>query len=194
MRKDELNVLKSLIAGGIPARLAKANTRWPEVRKELDAGIAPDAIARSVAPTFLPLLPLLPVLPVVDPGTVVSGALDAAGKLIGLVFPPPPPLPAGFSCENELTNCTPVFIGTIGAGDLMKISVSNNGTLPFDTSGSVEVLADPPIPTPPGAVGRTPTIAGNNEIVVSGPITIWLHLKGQEDACDVKVTVFPKGK
>lgn len=183
MRKPELEVLRHTVSAGISAVVARVRIPWARVRGEIAGGVPPLEISKRVL-AFLPGLPI-------DPGGLLSGAGDLLGKGLDLVIPKKPPLPVGYVSENELTNCTPVCLGTIPAGASAKLSVSNNGTLPFDSSGYVEVLSIPPIDVPPG-VTQTPRITGNNDMTLDGPRTIWVHLNGEEDACDVTITVFPK--
>jgi hypothetical protein len=196
MRKTEVEVLRHFRSLGLPARRVAKTIDWNGVRQQLSDGTSPQEAAqrhltRIAASAFS--APLIAWLPVPSPGDILEGAgaiLEGAGAVVEAVLPPRPPLPVGFSTELDLVNCRVQLIGQVADGDYMKIDVSNNGTLPFDDSGVVEIITEPDLPSPPGGSSSSNSITGNGSLTLAGPRTVWVHLKGEEDAATVEVTIF----
>jgi hypothetical protein len=188
MRKAERLILNRLVSQGIPRAVALSRVDWLDVRQRLQRGEKWEAIAENASRGSLAFLGPVPIVPAVSPGDVIN----TIGDIIKPLLPQTPPLPPGIEVEFSLENCQIVYAGRVSAGDYMEIDVSNNGFPLVDTQGTVEVIVVPPIAPPAPGQTVTPTIVGNSSFIIDGPCTVYLHLKGPEDACDVEVTVYPR--
>lgn len=196
MKKSEIEVLRHLEAVGLPGKAVRSRMNWTQVRARIDAGVSPKDVANEqlnalatstlTQPVILATVPPLP-LPLGQAGEVV----EVAGRLIDLIRPAQQPLAEGFETQVDLQNCKVQYLGQVAEGDYMKIEVSDNGdTLPFDDPGEVEIITEPGLPAPPGGSAADNKISGDGSVNVVGPRTVWVHLRGSEDAASVTATIY----
>lgn len=184
MRAREVRVFKHLVERGLTKRALRRAVNVEALRARLDRkGGSVEDVAADVALD----------LATQGAGSAAGAVAESVVKpIVERIFPPPPPLPVGFTTEIALRNCSLRLAGQVGEDAYIKIDVSDNGdTWFFDTPGRVEIITDPPLPTPPGGDSSANVIDGNGSIAILGSRTVWLHLKGEEDVCSVDITIFP---
>ncbi len=100
----------------------------------------------------------------------------------------------GPTSELSLEWCKMKYVCEVPEGEHVTIEISNNATLPFDTSGTVTFWRRRPnAPNGRRRFRKLGERVGNKSIDFVGRMVIWAHLEGgtadnpDEEACDLKV-------